>query len=170
VAAWAPGARLGKGRARVALLPPASCFLGCLAERWWLRPAALGLRLPGTGPRNHCSGAGKAAPGPAAGGDAAAEAPGGRWDPASAASPVRGGRVARGGGRRPAGLAPGPRVIDSGRSLPFQSSHADSREVTGRTFDPSGFQGHQPGPPNSLDGQVSTPTLIRRCRGICTLH
>ncbi|XP_020022434.1 cardiolipin synthase (CMP-forming) isoform X2 [Castor canadensis] len=87
VAAWAPGARLGKGRARVALLPPASCFLGCLAERWWLRPAALGLRLPGTGPRNHCSGAGKAAPGPAAGGDAAAEAPGGRWDPASAASP-----------------------------------------------------------------------------------
>ncbi|XP_045384241.1 cardiolipin synthase (CMP-forming) [Lemur catta] len=78
-AVWAPGARPGKGRTRGALLPPAPCCLGCLAERWWLRPAALG-------PRNHCSGAGKAAPGPGAGGGAAAEAPGGQWGPARAAS------------------------------------------------------------------------------------
>eukprot|EP00070_Physeter_catodon_P047801 XP_028354695.1 cardiolipin synthase (CMP-forming) isoform X3 [Physeter catodon] len=86
VALWAPGARPGKGRARGALLPPVPCCLGCLAERWWLRPAALGLRLPGASPRAHCSGAGKAAPGPAAEGDAATEARGGRWGPASAAS------------------------------------------------------------------------------------
>uniref|UniRef100_A0A8C3W8X9 Cardiolipin synthase (CMP-forming) n=1 Tax=Catagonus wagneri TaxID=51154 RepID=A0A8C3W8X9_9CETA len=86
VAAWAPGARPGKGRARGALLPPASGCLGCLAERWWLRPVALGLRLPGTGPRAHCSGARKAGPGSAAGGDVAAEARSGRWGPASAAS------------------------------------------------------------------------------------
>ncbi|KAM9059497.1 cardiolipin synthase (CMP-forming) isoform 1-T1 [Megaptera novaeangliae] len=86
VAVWAPGARPGKGRARGALLPPVPCCLGCLAERWWLRPAALGLRLPGSSPRAHCSGAGKAAPGPAAEKDAATEARGGRWGPASAAS------------------------------------------------------------------------------------
>ncbi|XP_030165934.1 cardiolipin synthase (CMP-forming) isoform X2 [Lynx canadensis] len=85
-AAWAPGARPGKGRARGSLLRSVPGCLGCLVERWWLRPAALGLRLPGTGPRGHCSGAGKAAPGPAAGGGAAAEARAGRWGPASAAS------------------------------------------------------------------------------------
>ncbi|XP_076972074.1 cardiolipin synthase (CMP-forming) isoform X1 [Tamandua tetradactyla] len=90
-AAWAPGARPGERRTRGALLPalPAPCYLGCLgllAERWWLRSAALGLWLPGSVPRGHCSGAGKAAPEPAAGADTAAEAPGGRWDPASAAS------------------------------------------------------------------------------------
>lgn len=77
---WVPGARPGKGRARGALLPPVP---SCLAGRWWLRPAALGLRLPGVGPRGHCSGAEKAAPRSAPGEDAAAEARGG---PASAAS------------------------------------------------------------------------------------
>ncbi|XP_070103525.1 cardiolipin synthase (CMP-forming) isoform X2 [Equus przewalskii] len=77
---WEPGARPGKGRARGALLPPVP---SCLAGRWWLRPAALGLRLPGVGPRGHCSGAEKAAPRSAPGEDAAAEARGG---PASAAS------------------------------------------------------------------------------------
>ncbi|XP_012659636.1 cardiolipin synthase (CMP-forming) isoform X2 [Otolemur garnettii] len=85
-AAGASGARPGRGRTRGALLPPAPCCLGCLAERRWLRPAALGLRLRGAGPRNHCSGAGKAAPGPAAGRGAAAEVPGGQWSPATAAS------------------------------------------------------------------------------------
>lgn len=85
-AAWAPGVRPSKGRARGALLPPAPCCLGCLAERWWLRPAALSLRLLGASPRNHCSGAGKAASGAAAGGGAAAEASGSRWGPAGAAS------------------------------------------------------------------------------------
>ncbi|XP_053429997.1 cardiolipin synthase (CMP-forming) [Nycticebus coucang] len=85
-AAWASGARPGKVRVRGALLPPAPCCLGCLAERRWLRPAALGLRLRGAGPRNHCSGAEKAAPGPATGRGAAAEAPGGQWSPATAAS------------------------------------------------------------------------------------
>lgn len=89
VAAWAPGVRPGKGRARGAVLPAASCCLGCLAERWWLRPTALGLRLPGTGPRAHCSGSRKAAPGSAAGEDVAAEARSGRWGPASAPSLVR---------------------------------------------------------------------------------
>nr|XP_004661562.2 cardiolipin synthase (CMP-forming) isoform X1 [Jaculus jaculus] len=73
-AAWPQGARPGRG---------AAC---CLAERWWLRPAALGWRLPGAGPRNLCSGAGKAAAGPEAAGSAAAEAPGGRWARAGAAS------------------------------------------------------------------------------------
>ncbi|XP_004433827.1 PREDICTED: cardiolipin synthase (CMP-forming) isoform X1 [Ceratotherium simum simum] len=82
-AAWEPGARPGKGRARGALLPLAPSCLGCLAGRWWLRPAALGLRLPGVGPRGHCSGAEKAAPRPAAGDGAAAEAGDG---PGSAAS------------------------------------------------------------------------------------
>ncbi|XP_073860915.1 cardiolipin synthase (CMP-forming) isoform X3 [Macaca fascicularis] len=85
-AAWAPGTRPSKGRACWALLPPVPCCLGCLAERWRLRPAALGLRLPGIGQRNHCSGAGKAAPRPAAGAGAAAEAPGGQWGPASTPS------------------------------------------------------------------------------------
>ncbi|KAM8775576.1 cardiolipin synthase (CMP-forming) [Rhynchonycteris naso] len=85
-AAWAPGARPSKGRALGALLPPAPVCLGCLAERWWLRPAALGLRLPGAVPRGHCSGAGKATPGPTAGAGATAEARGGSWGPASAAS------------------------------------------------------------------------------------
>ncbi|XP_041525961.1 cardiolipin synthase (CMP-forming) [Microtus oregoni] len=88
VAVRPPGARLGRGGSRRALLPPAACCLGCLAERWRLRPAAFALRLPGAGPRNHCSGAGKAAtPGPAAGGGATAQAPGAPWGPASAASP-----------------------------------------------------------------------------------
>lgn len=87
-AAWAPGVRPGKGRARGALLRSVPGCLGCLVERWWLRPAALGLRLPGASPRGHCSGAGKAAPGPAAGEDAAAEARGGRWGQASATSLV----------------------------------------------------------------------------------
>ncbi|OBS74206.1 hypothetical protein A6R68_15252 [Neotoma lepida] len=87
VAVRPPGARLGRGGSRRALLPPAACCLGCLAERWRLRPAAFALRLPGAGPRNHCSGAGKAAPEPAAGGGATAQAPGARWVPASAASP-----------------------------------------------------------------------------------
>ena len=96
-AAWAPGARPGKGRARGSLLRSVPGCLGCLVERWWLRPAALGLRLPGTGPRGHCSGAGKAAPGPAAGGGAAAEARAGRWGPASAASLVRIEEEAEGG-------------------------------------------------------------------------
>ncbi|XP_021049345.1 cardiolipin synthase (CMP-forming) isoform X1 [Mus pahari] len=87
VAVRPPGARLGRGGSRRALLPPAACCLGCLAERWRLRPAAFALRLPGAGPRTHCSGAGKAAPEPAAGGGgAAAQAPGARWVPASAAS------------------------------------------------------------------------------------
>ncbi|XP_076426819.1 cardiolipin synthase (CMP-forming) isoform X1 [Peromyscus maniculatus bairdii] len=88
VAGRPPGARLGRGGSRRALLPPAACCLGCLAERWRLRPAAFALRLPGgAGPRNHCSGAGKAAPESAAGGGATAQAPGARWVPASAASP-----------------------------------------------------------------------------------
>lgn len=82
-ATWA---RPGKGRALGALLPPAPICLGCLAERWWLRPAALGLWLPGAGPRGHCSGVGKATPGPPPGEGAAAEAPGGPWGPESAAS------------------------------------------------------------------------------------
>ncbi|EDL28363.1 mCG19481, isoform CRA_a, partial [Mus musculus] len=87
VALRPPGARLGRGGSRRALLPPAACCLGCLAERWRLRPAAFALRLPGAGPRTHCSGAGKAAPEPAAGGGgAAAQAPSARWVPASAAS------------------------------------------------------------------------------------
>ncbi|KAK2495894.1 hypothetical protein MC885_005465 [Smutsia gigantea] len=85
-AAWAPGARPGKGRPRGALPRSVPGFLGCLVERWWLRPAAPGLQLPGAGPRGHCSGTGKAAPGPAAGEDRAAEARGGRWGPASAAN------------------------------------------------------------------------------------
>lgn len=88
-AAWAPGARPGKGSALRALLPSAPGCLRCLAERWWLRPAALGLRWPGAFPRGHCSGSEKAAPGPTVGGGAAAEAPGGRWGPANAASLVR---------------------------------------------------------------------------------
>lgn len=99
---WEPGARPGKGRARGALLPPVP---SCLAGRWWLRPAALGLRLPGVGPRGHCSGAEKAAPRSAPGEDAAAEARGG---PASAASLVGnrgggGGGATLGRGRRPCG-------------------------------------------------------------------
>ncbi|XP_024415678.2 cardiolipin synthase (CMP-forming) isoform X1 [Desmodus rotundus] len=85
-AAWAPGVRPGKGRALGAPLPPAPVCLGCLAERRWLRPAAFGQWLPGAVPRSHCSGAGKAGPGPAAGEGAAAEARGGRWGPGSAAS------------------------------------------------------------------------------------
>lgn len=85
-ATWA---RPGKGRALGALLPPAPICLGCLAERWRLRPAALGLWRPGAGPRGHCSGAGKATPGPPAGEGAAAEAPGGPWGPESAANLVR---------------------------------------------------------------------------------
>ncbi|XP_045870543.1 cardiolipin synthase (CMP-forming)-like [Meles meles] len=85
-AAWAPGVRQGKGRARGALLRSVPGCLGCLVERWWLRPAALRLQLPGASPRGHCSGAGKAATGPAAGGDAAAEAQGGGWGQASATS------------------------------------------------------------------------------------
>ncbi|XP_049724776.1 cardiolipin synthase (CMP-forming) isoform X1 [Elephas maximus indicus] len=85
-APWAPGARPGEGRARGALLPPAPCCLRFLAERRWLRPAALGLRLLGVRLRGHCSGAEKASPGPAAGGSPAAEAPAGPGDPASAAS------------------------------------------------------------------------------------
>ncbi|XP_004398284.1 PREDICTED: cardiolipin synthase (CMP-forming) [Odobenus rosmarus divergens] len=85
-AAWTPGVRPGKERARGALLRSVPGCLGCLVERWWLRPAALGLRLPGAGPRGHCSGAGKAAPEPAAGGDAAAEPGSGGWGQASAAS------------------------------------------------------------------------------------
>lgn len=88
-AAWAPGLRPGKGRALGALLPPAPVCLGCLAERWWRRQAALGLWLPGAVPRGHCSGAGKATPGPTAGEGAAAEARGGRWGPASVTSLVR---------------------------------------------------------------------------------
>lgn len=86
VAVRPPGARLGRSGSRRALLPPAACCLGCLAERWRLRPAAFALRLPGTSPRTHCSGAGKAAPEPAAGGDAAAQAPSARWVRASATS------------------------------------------------------------------------------------
>lgn len=89
VAAWAPGARPGKGRARGALLPPAPGCLGFLAERWWLRPAALGLRLPGASPRAHCSGAEKATPGPATGEDATVEARRGQWGPTSASNLVR---------------------------------------------------------------------------------
>ncbi|XP_075420097.1 cardiolipin synthase (CMP-forming) [Tenrec ecaudatus] len=85
-AAWARGARPGEGRSRRAPLPLAPCCLRFLAERRWLRPAALGLRVSGARPRAHCSGAGKAAPGSAAGGSAAAQAPAGRWGPASAAS------------------------------------------------------------------------------------
>ncbi|XP_059561573.1 cardiolipin synthase (CMP-forming) isoform X4 [Myotis daubentonii] len=85
-ATWACGARPGKGRALGALLPPAPICLGCLAERCWLRPAALGLGLPGAGPRGHCSGARKATPEPPAGEGAAAEAPGGPWSPANATS------------------------------------------------------------------------------------
>ncbi|XP_032760167.1 LOW QUALITY PROTEIN: cardiolipin synthase (CMP-forming) [Rattus rattus] len=86
VAVRPPGARARQGRSRRALLPPAACCLGCLAERWRLRPAAFALRLPGASPRTHCSGAGKAAPEPAAGGDAAAQAPSARWVRASATS------------------------------------------------------------------------------------
>ncbi|KAM7126752.1 cardiolipin synthase (CMP-forming) isoform 1-T1 [Molossus nigricans] len=85
-AAWAPRLQPGKGRALGALLPPAPVCLGCLAERWWRRPAALGLGLPGAVPRGHCSGAGKATPGPTAGEGAAAEARGGRWGPAGVTS------------------------------------------------------------------------------------
>ncbi|MBZ3886158.1 Cardiolipin synthase (CMP-forming) [Sciurus carolinensis] len=86
-ATWILGVRPGKGRPRRALLPLAPCCLSCQAERWSLRPAALALRLAGAGPRSHCSGTGKATPGPAAGGDAAAEARSGGWVRASAASP-----------------------------------------------------------------------------------
>ncbi|XP_054111184.1 cardiolipin synthase (CMP-forming) isoform X2 [Callithrix jacchus] len=85
-AAWVQGTRPGKGRTCGALLPPVPCCLGCLAEGWWLRPAALGLRLPGVGQRKHCSGAGKATPRPAVGAGAAAEDPGSQWGPASAPS------------------------------------------------------------------------------------
>ncbi|XP_006870465.1 PREDICTED: cardiolipin synthase [Chrysochloris asiatica] len=85
-AAWAPGARPNKERTRRALWPLAPCCLRFLAERRWLRPAALGLRLSGARLRAHCSGTGKAAPGSPAGGSAAAEAPAGRWGPASATS------------------------------------------------------------------------------------
>ncbi|ELK03978.1 Cardiolipin synthetase [Pteropus alecto] len=85
-AAWALRARRGKESALGPLLSPAPWCLGFLAERWWLRPAALGLQLPGAFSRGRCSGAGKATPGPTAGGGAAAEARGGRWGPASAAS------------------------------------------------------------------------------------
>lgn len=88
-AAWALRARRGKESALGPLLSPAPWCLGFLAERWWLRPAALGLQLPGAFSRGRCSGAGKATPGPTAGGGAAAEARGGRWGPASAASLVR---------------------------------------------------------------------------------
>ncbi|XP_051000649.1 cardiolipin synthase (CMP-forming) [Acomys russatus] len=80
VAVRPPGARLGRGGSRRALLPPAACCLGCLAERWRLRPAAFALWLPGAGPRSHCSGAGKAAAAAAAGSAA------GRGVPASAAN------------------------------------------------------------------------------------
>ncbi|XP_040836909.1 cardiolipin synthase (CMP-forming) [Ochotona curzoniae] len=69
-AAWAPGLRPSQGRARGAPPPPSACCLGCLAERWWPRPGALGPRW------SHCSGTGKAA-----------EAASSRWRPASAASP-----------------------------------------------------------------------------------
>lgn len=90
VAVWPPGARLGRGGSRRALLLPEACCLGCLAERWRLLLAAFTLRLPGAGPQTHCSGAGKAAPEPAAGGGgAAAQAPSARWVPTSAASLVR---------------------------------------------------------------------------------
>lgn len=99
VAVRPPGARLGRGGSRRALLPPAACCLGCLAERWRLRPAAFALWLPGAGPRTHCSGAGKAAPESAAGGGAAAQASSARWVPASAASSVRT-RVGGAPGRR----------------------------------------------------------------------
>ncbi|XP_037667466.1 cardiolipin synthase (CMP-forming) isoform X1 [Choloepus didactylus] len=90
-AAWVRGARHGERRARGALLRalPSPCCLGCLgflAERWRLRPVTLGLRLPGAGPRSHCSGAGKAAPEPAAGEGTAAESRSSQWGPASAAS------------------------------------------------------------------------------------
>ncbi|KAM5246464.1 cardiolipin synthase (CMP-forming) [Ctenodactylus gundi] len=79
--------RLAAGaRARRAPPPPASCRPGCVAGRAWRRPAAFGLRLPRTSPRAHCSGADKAAPGPGAGGGLAADTPGGRRAPASAAS------------------------------------------------------------------------------------
>nr|XP_003476449.2 cardiolipin synthase (CMP-forming) [Cavia porcellus] len=71
-AAWARGARPGRGCALWAL-QPASRSPGCLAECAWLRPLAFGLHLPGPGPRRHGSGLGKAAPG-------------GRWGPPSAAS------------------------------------------------------------------------------------
>ncbi|XP_060042654.1 cardiolipin synthase (CMP-forming) isoform X1 [Erinaceus europaeus] len=86
-AVWAPGARPARGRARGAPLRPAPGCLGCVAERWWPRPPALGLRPPGTNKRDHCTGAGKAAPGPAAGGTAAAAAEAReRWSLRSAAS------------------------------------------------------------------------------------
>ncbi|XP_055977423.1 cardiolipin synthase (CMP-forming) [Sorex fumeus] len=71
-AVWLRGARLGKGRAREALLPPPPAC--------WLRPGP-----PGTDPRGRCSGSGKAAPGPAAAA-AAAEARARRWGPPGAAS------------------------------------------------------------------------------------
>ncbi|KAM4841848.1 cardiolipin synthase (CMP-forming) isoform 1-T1 [Thomomys bottae] len=89
-AARAPWVRLSRGRGLGALLPPAVCCLGCLAERRWLRPASLSLRLPWPGPRSHSSGTGKAASGPAPGGGAtttaAAEPARGRWGPSSTAS------------------------------------------------------------------------------------
>ncbi|XP_007950663.1 cardiolipin synthase (CMP-forming) [Orycteropus afer afer] len=84
--AWVPGARPGERRSRGALLQSATCCLRFLAERRSLRPAALAVRLPGAGPRGYCSGEGKAAPRSAAEGSSAAEAPVGRWGPASAAS------------------------------------------------------------------------------------
>lgn len=83
-----PGARLGKGHPREALLPPNFGCLGCASERWWLRPVALGPRLSGTSPRDHSTGAGKATPGPAAAAAAAAEARARPWGPSSAASLV----------------------------------------------------------------------------------
>lgn len=136
-AAWAPGVRPSKGRARGALLPPAPCCLGCLAERWWLRPAALSLRLLGASPRNHCSGAGKAASGAAAGGGAAAEASSSRWGPAGAASLVRTPKAA--GGRPWAGVA-GPAGLGFGRSNALWSrllqnfETSSPREIPGRSF------------------------------------
>ncbi|XP_037350802.1 cardiolipin synthase (CMP-forming) isoform X1 [Talpa occidentalis] len=83
---WVRGARPSKGRARGPPLPLAPGGLGCAAGRWWLRPVALGLRLPGAGPRGHCSGAGKAASEPVAGASGAAEARGARWGPTSTPS------------------------------------------------------------------------------------
>ncbi|KAM6164871.1 cardiolipin synthase (CMP-forming) [Rhynchocyon petersi] len=70
-AAWAPGARRGEGCALGALLPPAPCCLRFVAERRWLRPAALGLWRPRTRPRSQRSDAGQGAPESAAGGSAA---------------------------------------------------------------------------------------------------
>lgn len=59
---------------------PRSGCLGFLAERWWLRPAALGLRLPGASPRAHCSGT-EGSLRAATGEDAAVEARRGQWGP-----------------------------------------------------------------------------------------